>query len=123
LFVVVNFIHSAIDGASVSLDSKTSILAVGLHEIVRQYILYVTTIRLFKNKNIKPIWVSVFIIVLVTGVWVLGSFVGYWLRSNINIYSSYAYIADLFIWIFVGDIFHHWKEEYKKTQSNKHCCH
>jgi hypothetical protein len=59
----------------------------------------------------------------VTGVWFLGAYAGYELFLHINAVSWLESIADMAVFLFLGDILHHLHEEYRKRTKKGACCH
>ena len=61
--------------------------------------------------------------IVVSGVWMLGVYLGYKLFININQTVWLEPIADMAVFLFLGDILHHIIEQYSKLKNRNTCCH
>ena len=124
IFALLNLLHSMIDGASVGTTaSVTSTVALLAHEFARQPALYIVLWGM-----LTPfVWgkqYRIFIVpVMVSGVWFIGAYLGYELLSGIDHSAWLEPIADMAVFLFLGDIMHHLYEEYHKLRHPNDCCH
>ena len=124
IFVMLNLIHSVIDGASIgTISSFSQGLAILSHELARQpafYIVLWCMLTPFTQRHHRFIIIPL----AVTGVWFIGSYLGYELFVHINTIPWLEPIADQAVFLFLGDIIHHIREEYRKLNTQGHqCCH
>lgn len=124
VFAILNLLHSMIDGASVGgITSFTNGIAILSHEFARQPALYVvlwgmlTPFVAFKSYRLFIVPFAV------TGVWLLGAYIGFELFLHVNNASWLEPIADMAVFLFLGDILHHIYEEYRKLTQKADCCH
>ena len=124
IFVILNLLHSMIDGASIGgVSSFTSGIAILSHEFARQPALYLVLWGMLApfitNRQYR-----IFIVpVVVSGTWFLGAYTGYQLFSHITQTTWLEPIADMAVFLFLGDIAHHLYEEYQKIKHRATCCH
>lgn len=114
VFVLMNMIHSFIDGISFTGQPLLYWLgAVGGHEAIRQPTLYIILWAMLQPvipNNYAKITICFF---AVTGAWVLGMWLG---KISGNSISHIDYIAGWMgytIFLFVGDIVHHLVDQYQ----------
>jgi hypothetical protein len=123
VFVLLNLMHSMIDGASVGgVDSFSKGIAILSHEFARQPALYIilwgmlTPFTLSRHRLlIVPI--------AVTGIWFVGVYLGYEFFLHVSQADWLEPIADQAMFLFLGDIIHHLYEEYRKLTHKDTCCH
>ncbi len=124
VFVGINVLHSVIDGASVGdMSSFTQGLAILSHEFARQPALYVVLwgmLTPFVQQQYRRLFV---VPVIVTGTWFVGAYIGYHAVAVVAHTPWLEGIADLAIFLFLGDIIHHIREEYRKLVHPQDCCH
>lgn len=124
IFVVLNFVHSMIDGASVGgTGTFVQNLAVLSHELGRQPALYLVLWGMLTPFITNTYRRILFVPVAVTGVWILGAYTGFHLFETITHAPWLETIADSALFLFLGDILHHVKEEYQKLKKQSRCCH
>jgi hypothetical protein len=124
VFVVLNVLHSMIDGASIGeLSSFTSGLAVLSHELARQPALYIVLWGMLAPFVIYRPARLLLVPVIVTGTWLVGAYIGYGMFDYIGHAEWLEPIADMAVFLFLGDIIHHIREEYGKLRNKKTCCH
>lgn len=124
IFVLLNLLHSMIDGASIGgISSFASGIAVLSHEFARQPVLYVVLWGMLTPFIARRPSRLLIVPLAVTGVWVLGAYTGYELFFHINQAPWLEPIADMAVFLFLGDIIHHLYEEYHKLKHTTACCH
>ncbi len=124
VFVVLNLLHSMIDGASIGgISSSASGIAVLSHELARQPALYIVLWGMLAPFIAHKPYRLLIVPLAVTGVWILGAYTGYELFFHINQAVWLEPIADMALFLFLGDILHHIYEEYRKLRSKDTCCH
>ncbi len=122
IFVLLNLLHSMIDGASIGgMESFAAGIAVLTHELARQPVLYLVLWGMLAPFIVRRRLVVVPI--AVTGVWLVGAYMGYQLFTQVNDTPWLANVAHLSLFLFMGDIIHHVLEEYKKLRTSTSCCH
>ncbi len=124
LFITLNILHSMIDGASIGgMSSMSSAVAVLSHEAARQPALYIVLwgmLTPFVSHKPSRLLITP---VAVTGVWILGMYMGDTLLSNVQEIGWIEQVADMAGFLFIGDIIHHIIEEYRKRNRATTCCH
>ena len=124
VFVLLNLIHSMIDGASIGeVSSFAGGVAMLSHEMARQPALYIVLwgmLTPFISHRPTRLLIAP---LAVTGVWMLGAYMGYGLFSHINETVWLEPIADMAVFLFLGDLIHHIREEYGKLKHKAACCH
>lgn len=124
VFVLLNLMHSMIDGASIGgVTSFTAGIAVLSHEFVRQPALYIVLWGMLTPFIAHKPYRLLIVPLAVTGVWILGAYTGYELFFHINQAAWLEPIADMAVFLFLGDILHHIYEEYRKLSNKDVCCH
>ncbi len=124
LFVLLNFMHSMVDGASVGqADSFFGAIALLSHEFARQPALYVVLWGMLTPFVFKRSYRMLLVPVMVTGVWLLGVYGGHGLAIYVDQISWLELVADQALFLFLGDILHHIFEEYGKLKKQGRCCH
>lgn len=124
VFVLLNILHSMIDGASIGgLSSFTSGLAVLSHEFARQPALYIVLWGMLAPFVTYRPTRLLLVPLIVTGTWLVGAYTGYALFDHITQTSWLEPIADMAVFLFLGDILHHIYEEYRKLTNKDVCCH
>jgi len=126
VFIVLNLGHSLIDGASIggSVGFWQGI-AVLSHEFARQPALYVVLWGML-TPFINAKWKRIVIVpIVVSGTWLVGIAIGMEAQVMVSSVSWLETVADMGMYIFLGDILHHVVEEYQKVNSadQKSCCH
>lgn len=114
VFAFLNGIHSVIDGTLVaSLPGTNQWLAMLLHEVIRQPLLYIIVWELlapFARSRMFRIAAS---IVTVTGTWIAGMVVGGAIGVDLgSITGLHPWIAGA-MFILAGDVIHHLIDEYR----------
>jgi CHASE2 domain-containing sensor protein len=113
-----------IDGASIGgISSFASGIAILSHEFARQPALYVVLWGMLTPFIAHKPSRLLIVPLAVTGVWFLGAYAGYELFLHINAVSWLEPIADMAVFLFLGDILHHLHEEYRKRTKKGACCH
>ena len=124
LFVLLNMLHSMIDGASIGgMDSLSSAVAVLSHEAARQPALYIVLwgmLTPFVSHKSSRLLITP---LAVTGVWVLGIYLGNSTLTYLGEITWLNHVADMAGFLFIGDIVHHVIEEYRKCTKTSTCCH
>ena len=124
VFVLLNLLHSTIDGASVgNLSSFVSGIATLSHELARQPALYIVLSGMLAPFITRKLSRLLLVPIIVTGTWFIGAYIGYELFSEISNIAWLEPIADMAAFLFLGDIFHHIYEEYGKIRNKNLCCH
>jgi len=124
VFVLLNFMHSMIDGASISgVNSITAAIAILSHEFARQPALYIVLWGMLTPFIPRKHHRLLLVPVAVTGVWCIGVYIGHELFVHINRATWLEPIADQALFLFLGDILHHIREEYRKLSNKNDCCH
>lgn len=124
IFIILNLMHSMIDGASIGgISSFASGIAILSHEFARQPALYVVLWGMLTPFIAHKPSRLLIVPLAVTGVWFLGAYAGYELFLHINAASWLEPIADMAVFLFLGDILHHLHEEYRKRTKKGACCH
>ncbi|HQV64919.1 MAG TPA: hypothetical protein PKZ56_01680 [Candidatus Paceibacterota bacterium] len=119
LFILLNFIHSLFDGIlSLTISDQYQGLAIISHELIRQPALYVVIWSMLApfGKRYHKIVMS---ILAVTGVWMIGLYIGTLGISFIHQLSSISDYISITIFIFAGDIIHHLIDEYVDIRNYK----
>jgi hypothetical protein len=124
VFVLLNLVHSVIDGASVGdITSFAQGLAVLSHEFARQPALYVVLWGML-TPFVKQEYRRLFVVpVVVTGTWFVGAYIGYHAVEAVAQVAWLEGVADWGLFLFLGDIAHHIREEYRKLRNVNDCCH
>lgn len=114
VFVLMNLVHSFTDGVSFTGQPVIYWLsAVGAHEIIRQPALYFVLWALLRPAALsKPAMVFICII-CVTITWVCGLLAGAISSLDVQHLSIVAKWAGYSIFLFVGDIVHHFVDQYR----------
>jgi hypothetical protein len=121
LFITLNLLHSMIDGASVGdISSFTSGLAVLSHELARQPALYIVLWGMLTPFLFGRQYRLLIAPIAVTGVWILGAYLGYELLMNAHQATWLEPLADQALFLFLGDILHHIYEAYEKLKHPNH---
>lgn len=124
IFILLNLFHSMIDGTSIGeLDAFGKGLAVLFHEAARQPALYVVLWSMLAPFPALKTSRLLLIPLSVTGVWVLGAYLGFEFFHTLEKISWLEFLADQALFLFLGDIIHHLQEEYKKVRGENECCH
>ena len=124
VFAILNLLHSMIDGASIGgVTSFASGIAILSHEFARQPALYVVLWGMLTPFALGKQYRFLIVPIVVTGIWLLGAYVGYQLFFHINQATWLEPIADMAVFLFLGDILHHIYEEYGKLKNKDTCCH
>lgn len=124
VFSILNLLHSMIDGASIGeVASFTSGLAILSHELVRQPALYLVLWGMLTPFVSHRLLRLLIVPVTVSGVWLVGVFFGHELFLHLESTPWLELVADQALFLFVGDIFHHIREEYYKLKQGDDCCH
>lgn len=123
VFVCLNLLHSMIDGASIGGYSFIQGLVVLSHELGRQPALYLVLWSMMAPFVSWRDMRLAIVPVAVTGVWLLGVYLG---RETYSVIASTQWLesmADMAVFLFLGDIIHHLTEEYRKIRYPQKCCH
>ncbi len=124
VFVLLNLMHSMIDGASIGgVSSFASGLAIISHEFARQPALYMVLLGMITPFVAHRHYRLLIVLLAVTGVWFLGAYLGYEFFVHVNQAEWLEPIADTAVFLFLGDILHHLHEEYRKLRNMDDCCH
>ena len=124
VFVLLNLLHSMIDGASIGgISSFAAGIAILSHEFARQPALYIVLWGMLTPFITHKPYRLLVVPLAVTGIWLLGAYTGYELFLNINKATWLEPIADMAVFLFLGDILHHIYEEYRKLRNKDACCH
>lgn len=124
IFVLLNGIHSMIDGASVgAIGSFAGAIAMLSHEFARQPALYIILWGMLTPFVRHTPTRLLLVPLLVTGTWLVGAHSGYQLVETITTLPWLESIADMAVFLFLGDILHHTYEEYRKLKKDTTCCH
>ncbi len=124
VFVALNLLHSTIDGASIGdVPSFAQDIAVLSHELARQPALYIVLWGMLTPFIANHYSRLAVLPVAVTGIWMLGAYLGFRLFETITEVPWLEIVADSAIYLFLGDIIHHLIEEYHKLKRTDTCCH
>jgi hypothetical protein len=124
IFIVLNLMHSMIDGASIGgITSFTTGIAVLSHEFARQPALYVVLWGMLTPFALGKQYRFLIVPVIVTGIWFLGVYLGIGLFQHVNDADWLEPIAQQALFLFLGDIIHHIYEEHRKLRNRHTCCH
>ncbi len=124
IFVLLNIVHSMIDGASIGeVSSFAGGLAMLSHEFARQPALYVVLWGMLTPFIAHTPTRLLLVPLIVTGTWLLGAYAGYGAFAYIASAPWLEPIADMAVFLFLGDILHHIHEEYDKLTKKADCCH
>lgn len=108
LFVLLNFLHSLIDGVLLtSITTSYRNIAIYSHELIRQPALYVIIWSMFTPFTTKTTYKVILSVLAVTGIWAVGMYTGTILGSMIDTFSKFDIYLAMTIFIFAGDIIHH----------------
>ena len=120
VFALMNLIHSFLDGLSFLNQSLFYWMsAVGGHELIRQPTLYIILWAIIEPASINAFLKTVMAIVLVTGIWFLGIWLG---KISTASFSHFTFIGNWIgysIFLFTGDITHHLIDQYKMIKQKK----
>lgn len=108
LFVLLNFLHSLIDGVlltSISTDYRS--IAIYSHELIRQPALYVVIWSMLTPFTTKSAYKVILSILAVTGIWAISMYAGIILGNAVDTLSKFDTYLAMTIFIFAGDIIHH----------------
>jgi hypothetical protein len=113
-FVLMNIVHSFIDGISFSQQSFYYWLsAIGGHEAIRQPTLYIILWAILQP-SIKNNYVKALICLLsVSGAWLLGIWLGTISGDTVSHVYNIEEWMQYSIFLFIGDIAHHFIDQYK----------
>lgn len=113
LFILLNLFHSLIDGVTLTgLSALYKNIAIYSHELLRQpalYIVFWSMLQPFLINRTKKISIS---ILSITGVWLVGMYLGTLLGTSIQELHINDVFLELSIFIFIGDIIHHLYDEF-----------
>lgn len=124
IFMLLNLLHSMIDGASIEgAGSFMGSLAVFMHELARQPALYIVLWGMLAPFPFAKYHKLVLVPLVVTGVWIIGSYLGFVFFKTLSDASWMHGIADQAMFFFLGDLLHHVREEWRKLRSARACCH
>jgi len=124
VFVILNLLHSMIDGASIGgATSFASGIALLSHEFARQPALYIVLWGMLTPFVLSKPLRFLIVPLAVSCVWLLGAYIGSNLFVKIHETTWLEPIADMAMFLFLGDILHHIIEQYQKLKSKKACCH
>lgn len=124
VFVALNLLHSMIDGASIGgFSSFSQSIAVLSHEFARQPALYIVLWGMITPFITGTYHRLLVVPIIVTGVWLIGVFLGQELFMHIDRAPWLEPLADQAMFLFLGDIIHHIIEEGRKLRNRKDCCH
>ncbi len=117
VFVVLNFLHSLIDGAAIGdLRSFFQGTAVLSHELARQPALYIVLggmLTPFMFTRYHRVLIAFF---AVTGISILGIVIGQKLSLHLTDISWLHPLAEYAVFLFIGDIIHHIRDERQKLR-------
>jgi hypothetical protein len=121
LFIALNLLHSMIDGASIGdISSFTGGLAVLSHEFARQPALYIVLWGMLTPFLFGRQYRLLIVPVAVTGIWILGAYLGYELFVHVHQADWLEPLADQALFLFLGDVLHHIYEAYEKLKHRNH---
>ena len=120
IFILLNLAHSTIDGIS----WNNNVLAVFLHEIVRQPVLFLMLwTLLIPFTDIKKNWKIFTTVLSVSGVWIIGLIIGVSIHNFAYKMESWHGVIELLVFLLIGDLIHHLIEEIKKkVKGNADVC-
>ncbi len=120
IFIALNLFHSTIDGSLITENNYSGfILAIG-HEIIRQPVLYAFFFGIMSPFILSRKKKILLAILSVTGVWLLGMFIGkYFIQQSLEHLDGISIYMYAF---FAGDILHHIIDyiKHKKDIAHKH---
>jgi hypothetical protein len=121
LFILLNFLHSLIDGVLLTSISTTyRSIAVYSHELIRQPALYIVIWSMLQPFTAKSAYKIILSILAVTGIWILGTYAGTLLGSTIHSLSKFDVYLAMTIFIFAGDIIHHLIDDFRHLKGHSH---
>jgi|JI10StandDraft_1071094.scaffolds.fasta_scaffold653557_2 hypothetical protein len=113
LFILLNLFHSLIDGVTLThLSVLYKNIAIYSHELLRQpalYIVFWSMLQPFLISKSTKMGIS---IIAITGVWILGMYLGTLLGASVQELHINDVFLELLIFIFIGDIIHHLYDEF-----------
>jgi hypothetical protein len=113
VFIVMNLIHSFIDGISFNGQPFFYWLtAVGGHELIRQPTLFIILWAMLQPVNLKRVTKILLSIASITGAWLLGIWLGKTSGSSVSHLYRAAEWIGYSIFLFIGDIAHHLMDQY-----------
>jgi hypothetical protein len=120
MFIVMNVVHSFIDGISFSGQPFFYWLgAVGGHEIIRQPTLYIVLWTILQPIESEK-YIKIIICVLsVTIAWLLGIWLGKISGASVSHLYQTAEWVGYSIFLFIGDIVHHLIDQYSIVKRKK----
>lgn len=125
IFALLNILHSIIDG-TVMLEHETfsQIIAVVSHEIARQPALIIILLGLLSDAPRVSTRSKIIAVILAVPIsWILGMFIGIeFSRLSTDLHWAHP-ILEFGIFVFIGDILHHIKEDIDRLQHKHDCCH
>lgn len=117
IFVVINAIHSFIDGSSlVTLSKDKGLFLMFIHEVIRQPILYVLFFGIvipFKLSKASRIVTALF---MVSGIWLISVFLGILFGNILSQVHTIEPYLSYFQFLFIGDMVHHIVDWYHHKQ-------
>ncbi|MCX6757515.1 MAG: hypothetical protein NTZ44_01365 [Candidatus Nomurabacteria bacterium] len=120
IFILFNLAHSTIDGIS----WNNNIIAVFLHELVRQPVLFLLLWGLLiPFTEIKKGWKILTCIFSVSLVWIVGLILGVSIHGFATKIETWHGIIELLVFLLIGDLIHHLVEESKKDGKIETCDH
>jgi hypothetical protein len=121
VFVLMNLLHSFIDGLSFTGQSLFYWLgAVGGHEAIRQPTLYIILWAIFQPVAINNSLKILLCIFSVTGAWLVGIWLGEISGASVSHLYNIADWVDYSIFLFIGDIAHHLIDQYSVMKHKTH---
>lgn len=124
VFILLNFLHSLIDGASVgSSTTIPKLVAILSHELARQPALYIILWGMLTPFTMRKYQRLFLIPLIVTGTWCTGLYIGQGLLHQVSIVPWLEPVVNQTVFLFIGDIIHHIVEESRKLQKSNMCCH
>jgi hypothetical protein len=113
VFVLMNIVHSFIDGISFTGQSFFYWLsAVGGHEAIRQPTLYIILWAILQPVTINTYVKIVICFLAVTGAWFIGIWLGKISGASVSHLYNTAKWVGYSIFLFIGDIAHHLIDQY-----------
>jgi hypothetical protein len=120
VFILMNVMHSFIDGISFSGQSFFYWLsAVGGHEIIRQPTLYIVLWTILQPIESDKYVKIIICILSVTIAWMLGIWLGKISGASISHLYPTAEWVGYSIFLFIGDISHHLTDQYRIIKRKK----
>ncbi|MDB4925058.1 MAG: hypothetical protein JWR23_1114 [Mucilaginibacter sp.] len=120
VFIVMNLIHSFIDGISFNGQPFFYWLtAVGGHELIRQPTLYIILWAMLQPASISGFLKALICILSITIAWLIGIWLGKISGATVSHLYPIGEWTGYSIFIFIGDIVHHLIDQYRQVKHKR----